>query len=46
MQNYFSRQLTPEVIKEIKHSSQMKKLRTFSEARKQTGGQGTDNYSG
>ena len=46
MQNYFiSRQLTPKAKKEIYHSSQMKKLTTFSEANKQTGGQ-ENNFSG
>ena len=40
MQNYFSRQLTPKAKKETYHSSQMKKPTTFSEANKQTGGQG------
>ena len=46
MQNYFiSRQLTPKAKKEIEHSSQMKTLTTFSEANKQTGGQG-NNFSG
>ena len=29
MQNYFSHQLTPEALKESKHSSQMKKPTTF-----------------
>ena len=45
MQNYFSRQLTPKAKKEIQHSSQMKKLTTFSETNKQTAGQG-NNFSG
>ena len=36
MQNYFSRQLAPKAKKEIKHSSQLKKLKTFSAANKQT----------
>ena len=45
MQNYFSCQLTPKAKKEVKHSSQMKKLTTFSETNKQTGGQG-NNFSG
>ena len=44
MHNYFCRQLTPKAKKETYHSSQMKKLTTFSEANKQTGGQG-NNFS-
>ena len=44
IQNYFSRQLTPKAMKEIQHSSQKKKLTTFSEAKKQEGGQG-NNFS-
>ena len=46
MQDYFiSRQLTPKAKKKIQHSPQMKKLTTFSEANKQTRGQG-NNFSG
>ena len=46
MQNYFSRQLNPKAQKESQHSSQLKKLTTFSEVNnKQTGGQ-ENNFSG
>ena len=46
LQNYFSRQLTPKVMKESQHSSQMKKFPTFSEANnKQTGVQ-ENSFSG